>query len=114
MAKVDSTAQLASNLARAAREIARTYPDSTAQFVAFGLAICRWDLSIERIRVLAGFGEPEMIRRIDELLDQADLPALLARYASEGKDPSVDFYEEFFRAFDPARARGRGVRLQPA
>ena len=106
-------AQLAFRLAQAAREIAKTHGDCWAQVAAFGLAISRWDQSISRDDFLSGIDQSELIREIDAILDQADLPKILGVYESEGKKPSVYFYEEFTRAYDPTGTRGRGVHYTP-
>lgn len=113
MATTGTPKQLASQLSQIAREIRETYSDLRAQTVPYALLIKRWDSSVAVDPLLSGFSDSAALSQIEECLATIDLNAIRTRYESEAKDPSVYFYEEFLRAYDPTNSRGRGVLYTP-
>lgn len=105
--------QLASRLACIARQIRETHGDLLAQTVPYALLVRRWDQSAQLEPLLSGFGDCDCIASIEEVLDCLDLDSLRALYEADGKNPSIYFYEDFLRAYDPASSRGRGVLYTP-
>ena len=104
---------MAARLAQIARELSQYIGDLRAQTVPYALLIRRWGAAANIAPLLDGFDDADAVGRIEQTLDGHDLAAIRARYEAEGKEPAVYFYEDFARAYDPASARGRGMRYTP-
>ena len=49
----------------------------------------------------------EIAGRVEAVLGEIDLAAVAASYEAGGEDPSIYFYPDFLRAYDPPAARNR-------
>lgn len=105
--------KLANRLAAAAHTIAPVCGDDIAQVIAYSLFLSKFHPDFEPPNMgKAHLNFPETAC-IQTVLDEADIGAVFASYTADDKDPSIYFFEEFQRAYDPAASRSRGVHYSP-
>jgi len=105
-------AKLASELATIAREIEQAHGDIIAQTTVYGLFLKYIEPQASVDHLICSFCDHDKIQRIENIV-LVHLENVRRYYSSQGKDPAIYFYEEFLRAYNPDRARGRGVHYSP-
>jgi|GEM_PF-1276555 len=103
--------KLASDLALAAHKLSIVHGDIAARILVYTVFLHRLSGNEKAAEIVQRFDNQASIRYLNEMLDQAGIDELPTELRTD--EAAIYFFEDFFRACNPAIARKRGVHYTP-